>query len=95
MTTRFRSKAARDLLEAKIWYENQREGLGTEFVDAVMGVIARVDATQAQFPRVRGETRRALVRRFPYAIYFIVEGDDRVVLAVLHQAANPARLSRR
>jgi toxin ParE1/3/4 len=95
VTIRFRSKAARDLLEAKNWYENQREGLGLEFVDAIMGVVARVDATPAQFPRVRGETRRALLRRFPYAIYFIVEGDHRVVLAVLHQAANPMRLRRR
>ena len=35
-----------------------------------------------QFPRGGGETRRAILNRFPYAVYFRVAGDDIVVLAV-------------
>jgi toxin ParE1/3/4 len=35
--------------------------------------------------------RRALARRFPYAVFYLVERDRVVVLAVLHQAVDPAR----
>jgi plasmid stabilization system protein ParE len=41
-------------------------------------------ATKAQ-----GETRRALVRRFPYAIYFHAMSDEIVVLAVIHSRRHP------
>jgi toxin ParE1/3/4 len=91
MTLRFRSEVAADLRAARAWYEARREGLGAEFMLAIEGVLERVDATPGEFPRVRAETRRALVRRFPYAIFFVVENGDRIVLAVLHQAVNPKR----
>ena len=38
-----------------------------------------------------GETRRALVRRFPYAIYFRPVSDEVVVLAVMHGRRLPRR----
>ena len=44
---------------------------------------------------LRSGVRRALARRFPYAIYFSVEDDVIVVLAVLHTARNPAEWQRR
>jgi toxin ParE1/3/4 len=43
------------------------------------------------YPRVRGDTRRALVRRFPYAVYFRPTADETVVLAVMHGRRNPRR----
>lgn len=33
--------------------------------------------------------RRATTRRFPYAIYFIVDNDRISVLRILHQARDP------
>jgi plasmid stabilization system protein ParE len=91
MTLRFRPEVAVDLRAARRWYEARREGLGDEFILAVDRLLARVDAAPDEFPRVKAETRRALLRRFPYAIFFVIEDDDRVVLAVLHQAVNPKR----
>ena len=32
----------------------------------------------------------ALVKRFPYAVFFVIDGEQIVVLAVLHQATDPA-----
>ena len=43
------------------------------------------------FPAVHGETRRAVVRRFPYGVYFRVIGDDVVVTAVMHGRRLPRR----
>jgi toxin ParE1/3/4 len=39
--------------------------------------------------------RRALTRQFPYAIYFSIEGDTILILAVLHTARDPAEWQRR
>jgi len=41
------------------------------------------------FPRIHGETRRAVLRRFPYAIYFHVDGDLVVVLSI-HGRQHPS-----
>jgi plasmid stabilization system protein ParE len=45
------------------------------------------------FPQVYGETRRALLERFPYGIYFIsaILNDEVIVLAVLHGRRHPRR----
>jgi len=41
------------------------------------------------FARVHGEVRRAVVSRFPYAVFYRVEPKRVVVLAVLHMAGDP------
>ena len=45
--------------------------------------------------RVATEARRALLRRFPYAVYFTVDREELVVLAVLHVARDPSEWQRR
>ena len=95
MTLRFRAEVAADLRAARSWYEVRRVGLGDDFMLAIDRLLARIDATPDEFPRVKAEIRRALLRRFPYAIFFTVEKKDRVVLAVLHQAVSPKRWPKR
>jgi plasmid stabilization system protein ParE len=60
------SAAATDLASAYDWYEDQSPGLGAEFLRAVDAVFAAAQRTPTSFPVVRGRTRRALLRRFPY-----------------------------
>ena len=78
----FRPQAEDEVLEARRWYEERKPGLGTDFGDAVSDTISRVADNPFEFPLVRGEIRRAVLRRFPYAVYFRTFGDDIVVLAV-------------
>ncbi len=44
---------------------------------------------------LRSGIRRALVRRFPYAVYFAIEHDVIIVLAVLHVSRDPTEWQRR
>lgn len=88
---RFRPEAETDLAEAQAWYDEQRAGLGDELLEEIHAVVRRVAAMPAQFPLVHGETRRALVRRFPYAVFFVAGVDGPTVLGVFHQAVDPAR----
>jgi len=78
----FRPEADAEVAEASQWYEQRRSGLGGEFAAAVAEVVSRIVENPLVFPRVHGQTRRAILRRFPYALYFRTLGDDIVVLAV-------------
>ena len=74
------SAAATDLTDTHDWYEAQSPGLGAEFLRAVDVVLATVQRSPATFPAVHGPTHRALLRRFPYGVFFVEAGDEIVVL---------------
>lgn len=48
-----------------------------------------------KYQELRSGIRRALTRRFPYGIYFSIEGELVVIVAVLHTARDPAQWQRR
>lgn len=87
-----RPLAARDLRAAQDWYDEQREGLGDEFRAAVDLQLARVLERPRLYPVVYGDVRRAILRRFPYLLYFGLSGDQVVLLACLHSRREPTRL---
>ena len=83
-------EAQADIEGAKVWYDGERDGLGAEFVSELDSTLARVRAMPHQFPDVRRGVRRALLHRFPYAVYFVLHTRDAgAVLAVLHQHRRP------
>ena len=86
----FRPQAEDEVVETRDWYEGRRNGLGGEFRAALEETIDRIAANPLMYPMVHGETQRAILERFPYAVYFRVAGDDIVVLAV-HGRQNPRR----
>ena len=78
--------AIADIVEAARWYEEQREGLGTEFALEVNGTIDTL-AEQALLFRVsyrRKNVRWTFPRRFPYRICYYVEAQTVHVFAVVH-----------
>ena len=75
--------ARSDVLQAFEWYEQRRAGLGEEFRDALDATIVRIMRFPLAFePGERG-LRRALVSRFPHALYFRVYPEAVVVVGVL------------
>ncbi len=78
-----------DILDAVLWYETQRGGLGLEMSDQVDAAIHAAAENPLAFAMVAGDTRRVLCRRFPHAVFFQVTGDRLVVLAVTHVRRNP------
>ena len=89
LPTAYRRKVGRDLASAYAWYEEQRAGLGEEFLAAVDASFEAIETFPEMFARVHGEIRRAVVSRFPYAVFYRIEPKRLVVLAVLHVARNP------
>lgn len=79
-----------DVEAAFEWYQNERGGLGLEFLDELRAAYTRIVEGPLKYRDLRSGIRRALLRRFPYAVYYAVEGDVVVVLAVLHAHRDPA-----
>jgi plasmid stabilization system protein ParE len=87
--------AAQDIDEAYGWYEGRRVGLGEEFlscVDACLQAICRLPEMHA---KVHEEYRRALVRRFPYAIFYEHITGTITVYGVFHTSRNPEKWRQR
>ena len=90
-----RPEAAHDIEDARDWYDAQEPDLGAEFLEEVDATLTRVAELPGGYALVEDDIRRALVRRFPYGVFFIDDGDSIAVLAVFHLAMSPARLGAR
>jgi plasmid stabilization system protein ParE len=88
-------RAELDVAAAYQWYESEQAGLGREFLEELRNAYDRIVEEPLRYQAVRSGIRSALIRRFPYAVYFAVDSDAVVVLAVLHVSRNPAEWQRR
>jgi len=84
-----RDAAEADIAEAARWYERRSPGLGREFLRAVDVTFAEISRMPERYPIVRGAARRALLRRFPYAVYFVATPELVSVFACLHARRDP------
>lgn len=90
-----RPAAQRDVADAAEWYENQRSGLGKRFLGEFGELLDRIANGPARFPVIAWDIRRALMNRFPYAVYFAVSERCIAVIAVLHQSRHPTTWKQR
>jgi plasmid stabilization system protein ParE len=72
------------------WYEQQRPGLGVDFVARVRDVLQRIAGNPQMHGVVYKDVRKAVVARFPYVVLYREEAGEVVVIAVFHAARNPA-----
>ena len=92
---RLRPEAEEDLADASAWYEEQRQGLGHEFLDEVLTMISSIAEAPLVYPDIYRNTRRAIINRFPFSVYFRVERATIVVVAIMHGSRNPRRWKNR
>jgi plasmid stabilization system protein ParE len=91
-----RPEAERDIAAAAKWYEEESTGLGVEFVRAVDACLSGIrrwpEAHRIEFPKLAPPVRRALVRRFPFGVYYLVNDVGIRILACLHQRHRPGSI---
>jgi len=91
LIVRLRDEADRDLTDAASWYEQQRVGLGHEFLDDVQSLVDRIGEEPLNFPVVYRNARRAVMNRFPFCVYFVVKQTEIIIFAVIHGTRHPSR----
>jgi len=81
-----RSVAEADIAEVAQWYENERTGLGIEFISEVRRVVHNAKANPFLYPVISRHpaVHRALTNRFPYRVFYVVRRNMVIVFAVLH-----------
>ncbi|MEA5447351.1 type II toxin-antitoxin system RelE/ParE family toxin [Leptolyngbya sp. CCNP1308] len=87
-----RPKAERDIQDAFEWYDAQTPGLRSEFIRAVDVCLSGVGRNPFAYSLVYQQARRALVRRFPYAILFVCDqelGDFWKTFSLMVGSAHP------
>ena len=83
------AEAEKEVAEAAAFYESCARGLGRAFADEVAKAFRSIASRPRATPVVRGQVRRKLVARFPYAVLFRDDPDEIVVLAVMHGHRRP------
>lgn len=72
------------------WYEQQRAGLGVDFIARIREVLDRIAANPQLHAKVYGDVRKAVVTRFPYVVLYREDAGEVVVIAVFHTLRDPA-----
>jgi len=90
MLVRFRTEAREDLRGAYRWYEERRAGLGHEFMVSVGETLDRIEILPESGRAVHRDVRMALVRCFPYLVFYVIRNETIWVIAVMHASRDPA-----
>lgn len=91
---KLRPRALAEIEKARDQYD--LVGHGESFLSELEVVLEATRAMPERFPIVHGSIHRALLRRYPFAVFFRVRGEsgDVIVLAVFPQRGDPARWPR-
>jgi plasmid stabilization system protein ParE len=90
------TRAARaELIDAQDWYGSEAIGLGRRFRAGVEALVERMSLNPMQFPVVFKNVRRALLRRFPYSLFFVIENETLFVIGRFHASRDPAQWQQR
>ena len=85
------AEAEADIAEAYHWYEGRRRGLGEEFLSSVDACVEQIRRWPRMYPVVHEDYRRALIRRFPYAVFYEATDNQVSIYAVFHTARDPEK----
>jgi plasmid stabilization system protein ParE len=88
-------EAEQDVADAFGWYEGRRLGLGEEFLGCVDACIQAIRRAPEMHSVVHETYRRALVRRFPYAIFYEHAGETVTIYSVFHTSRDPDKWRQR
>lgn len=76
-------------MRAQAWYETQHPGLGKDFRSEVVRVLSRLEETPLIYPCIYKDFRRAVLRRYPYLVWYQVAGNVVRIFAVTAGRQDP------
>jgi plasmid stabilization system protein ParE len=88
-------KAQFEVQEIFNYYEQKSEGLGFEFMRSLDAALQSVKRNPLAYQIVYKKSRRVLLRKFPYALFYFIEESRVVVIACFNQKRHPIEWKRR
>ena len=89
MTVRLLGVAQQELIEAIVYYNGESPGLGDVFLLETVAAIDRIRRFPEAWHPLGKETRRCLLRRFPYGLIYSKDDAGILILAVAHTHRKP------
>jgi len=90
MKIRLLDTAYQDLMEGFDFYEKQEKSLGAYFLDSLFSDVDSLLIYAGIHPIYFKTYFRMLSKRFPFAIYYRIDGTDVKVYAIVDCRKNPA-----
>jgi len=86
--------AEQEARDAAFWYDDQTLGLGEDFLTEYARRLQEITDAPERFPLLETNgteflIRRAILRRFPYAVVYQLASEDALVIAVMHLSQRP------
>ncbi len=78
-----------DVKDIRAWYKQHGGELAADFRHALDACLERVSKNPFAHPMVYGEIRRALLNRFPYCVFYVVDDIEVIVIGVFHAHRDP------
>ena len=85
----------KELEEAIDYYNDQMFGLGEQFYDSFLSSIAYISIAPDVWRKVGKNTRRINIKRFPYLILYVLDGNNILITCIAHQHRNPTYYTNR
>ena len=90
---RFLPEVEDDVIAGYSWYEEKAKGLGEEFIRVFYACAGGISRHPLLYQVICAGFRRRLLKRFPYALYFQIEGNEVIVFGIFHCARDPRAIS--
>jgi plasmid stabilization system protein ParE len=89
MKYRFHPEAEAELNDAVDYYDACQEGLGLEFAREVHATIENICDFPLAWTPLSPNTRRCLLRRFPYGVVYQLKIGEIVIIAIMQLNRKP------
>ena len=95
MNVEFHPSAQREAEAAQAWYEERDPLAASAFLRELSIGIQRIRQSPDRYPAAEAGTRKILLDRFPFTIYYRLKSDTLTVVAVAHHKRRPGYWSSR
>lgn len=82
-------RARQDLAETRLWYEQQRAGLGGRLAAAFYAAVSKIRQAPTAQTRFGELYRKRQLQIFRYTVYFRLDRDTIYVVALVHNRRAP------
>ena len=89
MNVEFIEPASIELDDAIQYYNLQSEGLGDKFLDEVLETIDLISIYPESWSKETNNTRKAVLRKFPFYLIYTIHDEKIYILAVAHHHRKP------
>ncbi|HEV8368277.1 MAG TPA: type II toxin-antitoxin system RelE/ParE family toxin [Pyrinomonadaceae bacterium] len=95
MRVRLHPEARAELRDARRWYYDRSPLSATAFAHAVDHAVSGIVGSPTQYPLSDHGTRKVILQRFPFNIFYLTVESEIVIVAVAHQKRRPGYWSSR